>query len=340
MRVLVVEPGADFSVADVHRGYVKGLQALGCDVATFNLNDRLAFYANVAIDGQKIESQHIVEHAALGLHGKIWEWWPDLVVVISGFYVMPITWKILHARPHNTAIIFTESPYEDDRQLNLVENAEPDVVILNDPINIDRFREVHKRVEYLPHAYDPEVHYPGNGSRDVDFSFVGTGYPSRIKLFEQVDWTGVNAQFAGHWSGLAPESPLLPLLLDSQYECMANDDTANLYRRSKLSANLYRGKDPIEANLPALQEGWSVGPREIELAACHTPFLRESRGEGDELFPMLPTFSEPAELSDLMRWWLAHDDEREAAALAAAARIKDRTFQSNARRLLQLVDPT
>lgn len=340
MRVLVIHPGADFSVADVHRGYVKGLRALGADVAEYNMNDRLVFFANCLIGGKKIEGQQIVEHAALGIHGKMWEWWPDLVVIISGFYVLPITWRILHARPHKTAVICTESPYEDDRQLSLVEQAEPDVVILNDPVNIDRFRALHKTVDYLPHCYDPDIHYPTDTVPTVDFSFVGTGYPSRIRLFEQVDWHGINVKFAGHWKGLTKESPLASSLISAPDECYANEDAADLYRTSRMSANLYRGKDPIEANHPDLQEGWAVGPREIELAACGIPFLRESRGEGDELFPMLPTFTEPDEFEEKLRWWLAHERQRVTAASAARAAVQDRKFDSNARRLLQLVDQT
>jgi hypothetical protein len=340
VRVLVCHPGADFSVADVHRGYVKGLRQLGCQVAEFNLNDGLAFYASIVIDGEKLPAQWVVERAGFDLHGRIWEWWPDLIVVISGFYVLPLTWQILQGRPHKTAVIFTESPYEDDRQLNLVENADPDVVVVNDPINIERFRQAHKTVEHLPHCYDPEIHYPGTGDRPTDFSFVGTGYPSRIRLFEQVDWSGIEAEFAGHWKGLDPQSPLRPLLRDAPNECIPNEDTADLYRSSKMSANLYRGKDPVEANAPALQAGWAVGPREIELAACKTPFLREPRGEGDELFPTHPTFGSPAEFSAHLRWWLTHDTARTTAAETAYAAIADRTFDNNARRLLELVDRT
>lgn len=340
MRVLVVAPGADFSVADVHRGYVKGLKAQGLQVAEYNMADRLVFFANCLIGGKKIEGQQIVEHAARGIHEKMWEWWPDLVVVISGFYVMPITWEILRSRPHKTAVVFTESPYEDDRQLALVEAAEPDVVILNDPINIDRYKKIHNNVEYLPHCFDPDIHYPSKRPPVHDFSFVGTGYPSRIRLFEKVDWDGIDAKFAGHWTGLEPDSPLTPFLLQSPDDCYPNDEAADLYRASRMSANLYRGKDAVEANAADLQEGWAVGPREIELAACQVPFLRESRGEGDALFPVLPTFSEAGEMSELLHWWLARPEKRAEAGVAIAAAVEDRKFERNARRLLQLVGNT
>lgn len=283
---------------------------------------------------QRLDGTQIVEHAAFGLHGKLWEWWPDLLIVISGFYVMPITWELLKFRPHRTVIVFTESPYEDDRQLNLVEKATPDIVILNDPVNRERFDQVHDNVHYFGHAYDPEIHYPGTASRSTDFCFVGSGYPSRQRFFEQVDWSGLNVELAGHWKNAT--DPLRSFLIHPSDECYPNTDAADLYRRSKVAANLYRGNDPIEANSPELMDGWAMGPRELELAACETFFLREPRGEGDDLFPMLPTFTEPAEFSDLLRFWLAHEREREDAARRARKAVHDRTFVANARRLLKL----
>jgi hypothetical protein len=334
MRILCVHPGADFSVADVERGWVKALRALGNDVAVYNMNDRLVFYANCLVNGKKIPNEQVVEHAAFGLHGKLWEWQPDLLVVISGFYLLPVTWELLKYRPHKTCVIFTESPYEDDRQWNLVASAEPDLVILNDPKNRERFDAIHNNVHYLGHCFDPEIHYPATGARDLDFTFVGTGYPSRRKFFEQVDFSNLDVAFAGHWKGI--DGPLASYLQHPSDECYPNEDAADLYRRSKVSANLYRGNDPIEANQPDLMDGWACGPREIELAACETFFLREPRGEGDDLFPMLPTFTEPDEFSELLRWWVAHESEREDAARRARKAVQHRTFDAAARRLLNL----
>jgi hypothetical protein len=41
MRILVVQPGPDFSVHDVFTGWVEALRGQGAEVATYNLNDRL-----------------------------------------------------------------------------------------------------------------------------------------------------------------------------------------------------------------------------------------------------------------------------------------------------------
>lgn len=342
MRVLVAHPGADFSVADVFNGYVKALRRLGCKVATFNLSDRLVFFTNARMerDGEYIrafDNQDAVHVAARDIHSQLYEWWPDLVLVISAFYITPLTWELLKSRPHKTAVLFTESPYEDDRQLRLVKDADPDLVLLNDPTNIEQYRAIHNNVHYFGHCYDPDIHHPGNGRHDADFVFVGTDYPSRRRFLEAIDWTGLDVRLAGHWRALDDDSPLRRYLIHDSADCYPNLQAANLYRGARTSANLYRGNDPSEANHADLQQGWAVGPREIELAACRTWFQREPRGESNELFPMLPTFTGPDDFSEQLRWAVGHQKERNKAAKAAHERIEARTFDAGARRLLTLI---
>ena len=52
---------------------------------------------------------------------------------------------------------------------------------------------------------------------------------------------------------------------------------------------------------------------------------------------MLPAYSSPAEAADLIRWALAHPEERAEAAAKARAAIADRTFENNARTLLRML---
>lgn len=320
---------------------MKGLRQAGCDVYPFNLDDRIAFYSGLEYEGKQLPEEHAAQLAARGIHHACYEWWPDVVIVVSAFFVPPATFDLWKHRPHKIVLLFTESPYEDDRQLELVKRADPALVIVNDPTNLDQFREVCPNSHYIGHAYDPDIHRPGLpvARYEADFTFVGTGYPSRILFFEQVDWTGLDVTFAGHWKGLPEQSPLREFVVHPFDECFDNVDAVDLYRSAKASANLYRAarRKDLEANRPDLADGWSVGPREIELAACGTFFLRESRGEGDRMFPMLPVFSEPDEFADKLRWWLAHDVARSGAAAAARAVVADRTFDRNARTLLSLI---
>lgn len=341
MRVLVVHPGAHFSVADVFNGVVKGLRENGCEVATLNLDDRIEFYTQAKIERPNgdivsaLPRDAAFTMAAKGIEVACYEFWPDVVIIMSGFFVPPVTWGVLNRRPHHVVFWCTESPYEDDRQARPARYA--DTVILNDPVNLDSFRaDINDRTFYLPHSYDPDVHHPGQSVPDLecDFGFVGTGFPSRVDFLEGVDWGDLTVKLGGNWQQLTEDSPLRPFLMHEPNQCMDNRVTADVYRSAKVSANLYRKEHSADADA----DGWAMGPREVELAACGSFFLREARGEGDELFPFLPTFTTPDELGEMVHWYSKHDTAREMHADRAREAIADRTFRNTTAELLKLVD--
>lgn len=337
MRVMVVHPGPAFSVADVHRGWVAGLRSNGCEVLDFNFDARLDFYSQVALhrDGEwtkALDTNAAIQMASKSIEAAAYEFWPDVVVFVSCFFVPAFTMQMLRARGHKIVILHTECPYEDEGQVERAAFA--DLNVLNDPASLERFRAV-APAEYIPHAYDPAVHYsaPARPELASDFCFVGTGFPSRVAFLEQVDWTGIDVALAGMWLRTRDDWPLRKFVAHDIEHCVDNTETVDLYRSTKVSANLYR-----KEGLAYTGEAWAMGPREVELAAIGTFFLREPRGEGDELFPMLPTFDGPGDFGEKLRWWLAHDDERDAAALAAQAAVAGRTFHNHAARLLQSLD--
>lgn len=324
---------------DVYHGWLDGLRANGVRAVPFNLHDRLNFYADAQLerDGElrkALQMEGAVKITLEGLLGVLYEIEPDLVVFTSGMFLDYGVVDLIRSKGRSKLVMLhTESPYEDDRQVEAAQHF--DVNVLNDPINIDRFPP---GTIYIPHAYRPDVHHPNGRVDDHDFVFVGTGYPSRIEFFEKVEYGTARVAFGGNWQEVDAGSPLAPLLLHQPGMCIDNTDTADLYRSAAMSCNLYRGGHPDEAERPELTEGWAMGPREVELAACGTFFAREPRGEGDEVFPMLPKIHDPSELSDVLAWSLENPDLREDAAQAARAAIVDRTFANNAAALLRAVD--
>lgn len=335
MRALVVHPGPEFSVADVYNGWVKGLRQNGVDVAEFNLHDRLTFYGNAHVrrDGEWVrafEQEAGYRMACLGIETAALRFWPDLVVIVSGLFVPPETYDILRARGMKVVLIHTECPYEDNIQA--LRAAHADLNLLNDPTNLEQFRSVAPSF-YMPHAYDPDLHRPGQAAPELksDFCFVGTGFESRIRFLLDADLSGLDVVLAGNWQQAAG-TPLERFVLNDFDRCIANEDAVRIYQSAKLSANLYRK----EAHADATADGWAMGPREVELAACGTFFLRESRPESDEILPMLPTFDGPEDFGDKVRWWAAHDAARADAANRARVAIADRTFQAHAAELLRL----
>ncbi len=338
MRAVVVHPGPQYSVADVHNGVVSGLRANGVDVVGLNFDDYLSFFVQVSLerDGEwvrALEYENAVRCAAVAcIESACYEFWPDVVVVVSGFFVPPDKYALMRERGHKLVLYCTESPYEDERQMWMASSA--DVVIVNDPTNIDDFRRYNKNTFYIPHGYNPTVHHPGDAVEGLesDFCFVGTGYPSRVEFLEKVDWTGLDRTIlAGNWQQVTDDSPLLPMLMSERDQCIDNTDAADLYRSTACSANLYRK----EAMRDEHSAGWAMGPREVELAACETFYAREPRGESDGLFPMLPTFTTPAELGDIARWAKHNPGLAQQAARQARAAVADRTFDNHMAQLLR-----
>jgi hypothetical protein len=335
MRALVVNPGPNFSVADVARGWARGLADLGVDVRTFELDKLLDYFAYAYTDrnGEIVKAHtetEAIQLAAGQIKAACYDWWPDLVLVVSGFFMYPQLVDIMRDRHRHVVLLCTESPYEDEAQLQKA--AWYDGVVLNDPTNLDAFAEVcDGPALYAPHAYDPAVHYRAPAKRHADVSWIGTCYPSRAAFLEQVDWSGLDVSFGGNFKD-APES-LLRFVGHEPEDCVDNDVTAEVYRGSLASFNIYRAE--TNGQLSDSADGWAMGPREVEMARCGLWFARQSRPESDEVFPMLPTFSDPQELGDQLRWAIANPEARMMAVERAFAAVEGRTFPNNARALLQ-----
>jgi len=335
VRALVVNPGPNFSVADVARGWARGLADLGVQVRTFELDKLLDYFAYAYTDrnGEIVKAHtetEAIQLAAGQIKAACYDWWPDLVIVVSGFFMYPQLIDIMRDRHRHVVLLCTESPYEDEAQLQKA--AWYDGVVLNDPTNLNAFAEVcDGPALYAPHAYDPAVHYRAPAKRHADVSWIGTCYPSRARFLEQVDWSGLDVSFGGNFKD-APES-LLRFVGHEPEECVDNDVTAEVYRGSLASFNIYRAE--TNGQLSDSADGWAMGPREVEMARCGLWFARQSRPESDEVFPMLPTFGDPQELGDQLRWAIANPEARMMAVERAFAAVEDRTFPNNASALLQ-----
>lgn len=347
MKILLVHPGPDFSVADVFNGYKKALEEQGHRVMVYDTNERLLFFGDAKMYNREtneyepaMSDEKSVLAAYEGLGHHLYTYWPDLVVFVSAFYVRPEMLEVIRQHGHKVVIIHTESPYQDDEQLLRAQHA--NLNILNDPTNLEEYR-LFGPAEYIPHAYDPDVHHPGTGSRDIDFTFIGSMFPSRIQFFEEMfealgpEWLNSHKIAMGGqaWSNKKLDgSPLLDYLGHERHHAMDNVDVADVYRQSKVGINVYRQ----EGEVTQRGKGWSMGPREVELAACGLPFIRDSRPESDGLFPFLPAYYGADGAADILKWY--HKDEKRMKSLGELAHkvVQDRTFSNNAKRVMTLLE--
>jgi hypothetical protein len=326
-------------------GWAEALRDLGEEVYTYELDRRLSFFdaALMAEDISTEEGRQLVHKAltreqavglaAEGILSACYRAWPHVILLISAFFTPPPLLEMMRGRGHKVVLLHSESPYQDDEQL--IRAAHADLNLLNDPSNIAAYESLDAPAAYMPHAYRPSVHYPAPGAAKLwDLAFVGTGFPSRIRFFEQMDLDGLDVYLGGPWFGLPEDSPLRDWTDTDPEGCIDNTETADIYRQACAGLNLYRR----EAEDAHLGEGWACGPREIEMAACGLWFARDPRPESDELFGMLPAFTGPGEAGELVRWALAHPGNAAEAAGKARAAVADRTFGNHARELLAMLD--
>lgn len=344
MRWLLVHPGPNFSVADVHTGWAEALRELGENVAEYNLDRRITFYDSVLQaediadpDGRQavhkaLTREQAVELAANGILSACFQCWPDVVLIVSAFFVPTWLLEVIRARGMKIVMLFTESPYQDGQQLDMAKFA--DFALLNDPVSLDAYQAVCPAA-YMPHAYRPAVHHPAapGSPKGYDLAFVGTGFPSRVRFFAGMDLSGLDVRLAGPWLDLPEGSPLRDWTDPHLEDCVDNAETAQIYRSAKCGINFYRreGEDGFAA-------GVAMGPREVEMAACGLWFTRDPRPETDQVLPMLPSFRSPGDASDLIRWYAAHDGARERQAALAREAIAGRTFGNNATALLRMIE--
>lgn len=339
-----MHPGPHWAVADVYRGWVRGLTANGVDVRQFNLNDRLHAYteAHFELEGEWHRlwgDEDVVRLVGNQLFEVCYTFRPDLVIAVSGTFTPTYVWDQIRSHGTKVVVLHTECPYEDQRQLLVAPHV--DLNVLNDPTHMDVWSDVAPSV-YIPHAYDPDLHHPGPSSFDADFGWVGTAgvtFPSRTRFFEQVDFGDAKVLLAGQWIGTDSGSPLQEYFRPELADSIDNELTTDIYRGSRMSANLYR--TPDDNSDEAFEGGWAMGPREVELAATGCFYARHSPsnhgGEGDELLHMLPTFTEPAELSEIIAHYLDRPERRAELADQARAAVAGRTFEHHAAELLRLV---
>lgn len=340
MRIVAVQPGPAWSVADCHAGWVEAFRQLGCHVVEFNTHDQFMFYENAhirngagdwvtAIEGSESQAVAVSKH----LESVLYEAWPDVVFVTYGTQLDPRTFQLARERGHVVVMYHTEAPYEDDARLKWAEAGVADLWLINDPTNIEQWRQAWPHVAYLPHSYRPALHKPADVMPRRDVCFVGTGFPSRTAWFRRYfDALGTDpkVELFGNWTSIPPGHKVGSHVIEG--DGFDNPRTTRIYQTSRVGLNLYRKEATATA------DGWAMGPREVEMAACGLFFLTEERGENREVLPMLPTFDSPEDCAEQSRWWLEHPAKREAAAREARAAIAEWTFENRARQVLRMLE--
>jgi spore maturation protein CgeB len=337
LRVLLVGAGASFSTKDVEDGYLAALRAEpDVDCKYYALEPRLAlsrdwlhklWRARGRPADQKPTWADTVYRGSIEAFEMALRYDVDWVLVISGMYFHPDVLEMMHRARLKTAVLLTESPYEDEQQARVA--ALVDVVWTTERTSAQRLG-----AGYLGHAYDPARHHPSPPDESVpvhDVVFVGTGFEERIEQLASVNWKGIDLGLYGNWSLLGSRSKLRDFVHAGS---IPNERTVALYRRARIGLNLHRTSRTYGRGVGHIRGAESINPRAFELAACGVFQIADERAELAETFgDAVPSFT-PGHLEDTLRAYLLDSPARHYAAKQAREKVAPHTFAARAAQVL------
>ncbi len=261
----------------------------------------------------------------------------DGVLIISGMYIHPDILVMLRAIDIRTAMLLTESPYDQEHEAMAARYV--DVGWTNERSSVEFLREHsdNPHITYLPHAYDPALHTPTPSRLDAqvpahDVVFVGTCFRERVEALDAVDWTDVDLGLYGSWDMLPKRHRLRQYV---RGDVIDNAQAAALYRRAKIGLNLYRTSKGFGYDGARVESADSLNPRALELAACGTFQISDYRAEVREVFEgTVMTCADLAELNGMIRTMLSMSGERASLAQHARQAIQQHTFAARAEQIV------
>ena len=342
MRLLLVGAGASYSTKDVELGYFAALRAAGADVLLYDLEARLGlgrkwlhtlWRARGKPADQRPSWPEAIYRGSVEALEMALRFGVDWVFVVSAMYFHPDALGLMRRAGLRTAVLFTESPYEDEPQARVASLV--DMCWTTERTSVARLAQANPNVRYIRHAYDPARHRP-DLPLDLtvpahDVVFVGTGFQERIDLLKNLDWKGIDVGLYGNWELLNSRAKLREFVRGGP---ISNDSAVDLYRRARIGLNLHRSSVGYGRKTARIDYAESLNPRTYELAACGVFQVADDRAELRETFgDAIPTFTE-GQLEDTLRAYLQDSSARRYSARRARGLVEPHTFAARAAQVL------
>lgn len=310
----------------------KALRNLGCEVEMVSPNnDASLLYYGCLRSGNEYSYLALKEFSRCVLR-KAEKFRPDAVLIYgSNYYVCPGLLRKLKQKLGCRIWL-----WEGNMQFWtwFMGGAVPyyDEVFLMDSYMVPVFRGPARKdhVYHLGSACDPEEHCIlelNDTDRErfgADVSFIGSAFPERIRLFEQL--TDLNLRLWG--AGWDKSDKLRPFFSD---EPVYGLKKTKIYNASKIVLSLQN---------PATQIN-GVSCRVFEPIACGSFVITEERKDLMKYFEVgkeIITYADEQDLMEKIRYYLAHEQERREMAARGRARIlAEHTFEKRMRQLLDTV---
>jgi len=339
-KVLVVSSPHAYTTRDVWKRVLTGLEANGVDVQPYDLLPRYNMWEFFLEAARKAkftlpDSFGVNTLACEPVLGATFFYDCDTVLIVSPQYFPMSVVDVLRKAGKTMIAYFTEAPYEDT--LNApIQATHFDYCFVNDRNSVGVFETFCPNTFYLPHSYDPALHFPpADADRDERVLFVGTGYPSRRQFLQKVDWSGIDLELQGLW-WLPGRSKLRQFV---KGEVMQNEDLADEYRRASVGLSMHRAERFLDASRPIDDgEAYSVGPRTYELAACGILQVSDHRDELVEIFgDAVPVYEKPRDLERILRRALDDPAWRDELAERQLAAIQGHSCEVRMQTILEAV---
>lgn len=337
MKLLMVHPGASMSTADVYDGLVDALRARDHTLWEYALDGRIEL-AGAYLDyvwkrstrnGNKFDkpsTSDILYRAGEELVTRALRVQPDCVFIVSAMYLHPDVLILLRRAGLKVAMLFTESPYDDEKQGRLVPYV--DVSWTNERSSA---ASSYGAVKYLPHAWSPRRLAPNDVGDDLpahDVVFVGTGFKERIETLEAIDFSGLDVGFYGSWDLMGSRNRLRRFIRGNYID---NRQAMLLYRKAKIGLNLYRQSRGFGKDAPRITHAESLNPRAYELAAAGCVTISDPRDEVAEIFgDLVPTFDDPSQVRPIIDCLLSDRVEMDRIRVGLPLAVRAHTWHTRA----------
>lgn len=355
LKLLYVAP---LGYGSTSRGFYEAFQSLDVDIQAVNLNDYQARNSSVQAKLRyKLRSHRPRWQDIAKLNDAViqaaHEQEPDLLFFFPLSYVLPETLKATRQYGLNFAFFVDDMFNRANQTFNFVESIKhTDCILTTKSYNVPEFEAAGAPlVLFVNNSYAPSCHYPvtltGDDCRQFggDIAFVGTFRPERADFLGQLirslpPTTRFNIWGGGwnkmqrpiYWRKRARWSmwrQLQQCIRGSEVWC---EDMSRVFRANKINLGLLnRANRDVQTT------------RTVEIPACGGFLLAERTDEQRALFEEgreAAYFGSFDELVDKIRYYLAHDDERQRIAQAGYERCmaSDYSYIDRARFILEQFD--
>jgi len=251
---------------------------------------------------------------------------PDVIFICDVLYVPAHFHRTLK---EYTRLLVGEMAYPIPPGLDL----EPfDLIISAAPHYVDRLRKAGTRSELLPLGFEPTIlERLGTPTKDVELAFVGSvgrDHQQRLALLEElcrevpISFWGAGAE------SLPPDSPLRGRVKPPLW----GYDMYRQLQRSKIALNIH-----ID-----MAEQYAANMRLYEATGVGTMLLTDWKTNLHELFEVgneVVAYRSTEECVELVRYYLTHEDEREAIAQAGQKRtLSEHTYYHRMQELTEILN--